>query len=120
VTNQDFVAFIGQGEIADRTRENLDQSDEGIVMMRKRFLDDLRVIASGGDPKAVIRDAEKNSCIRLPLIGREEVVEGIDPEELKRRVPGSTAAGVGMGDFPWLAGQPAAVKDEFEHAMGWR
>jgi 5,5'-dehydrodivanillate O-demethylase oxygenase subunit len=120
VTNQDFVAFIGQGEIADRTRENLDQSDEGIVMMRKRFLDDLRVIASGGDPKAVIRDAEKNRCIRLPLIGRDDVVEGIDREELKRRVPGSTATGVGMADFPWLAGQPAAIKDEFEQAMGWR
>ena len=33
--NQDFVAWVGQGAIADRTGEHLGESDRGVIMMRK-------------------------------------------------------------------------------------
>ena len=42
VMNQDFVAWVGQGQVADRSREYLGLSDRGVVMMRRRFLDDLQ------------------------------------------------------------------------------
>ena len=38
VMNQDFVAWVGQGRIADRTKENLAASDAGIVMIRMKVL----------------------------------------------------------------------------------
>lgn len=37
VMNQDFVGWVGQGPIADRTKEHLGASDKGIVMVRNRF-----------------------------------------------------------------------------------
>ena len=36
VMNQDFVAWVGQGALADRTQEHLGESDRGVIMMRKR------------------------------------------------------------------------------------
>ena len=66
---QDVLAMTGQGRIADRTHERLGESDRGVIMMRKRFLSDLDVIASGGDPKAVIRDPAINHQIALPFVG---------------------------------------------------
>ena len=50
--NQDFVAWIGQGTIADRTKEHLGSSDRGVILLRQRFLNDLEAIARGEDPKA--------------------------------------------------------------------
>ena len=38
VMNQDFVTWVGQGRIADRSKEYLAPSDRGIVMIRRRFL----------------------------------------------------------------------------------
>jgi 5,5'-dehydrodivanillate O-demethylase len=64
VMNQDFVAWVGQGRIADRGREYLGPSDQGIVMIRRRFPRDLEAVARGEDPKAVIRS------IRLPVADR--------------------------------------------------
>ena len=51
--NQDFIAWVGQGVIADRTKEHLGASDRGIAMMRKRLLDELDAVARGGEPKAL-------------------------------------------------------------------
>ena len=43
--NQDFVTWVGQGRIADRSQEYLAPSDRGIVMIRRRFLRDLEAVA---------------------------------------------------------------------------
>src|SRR6266704_2862391 len=53
VINQDIIAWVGQGTIADRTKETLGASDLGIAMMRKRFFDELDAVAKGAEPKAV-------------------------------------------------------------------
>ena len=58
--NQDFVAWMGQGPIADRTKEHLGESDRGVILFRKRMLEEAAVVARGGDPKAVVRDPSKN------------------------------------------------------------
>ena len=47
VINQDIIAWVGQGRIADRTKENIGASDLGIAMIRKRLFDDLDAIAAG-------------------------------------------------------------------------
>lgn len=51
VMNQDFVAWVGQGRIADRSLENLSASDRGITMIRKKFFEELDAVAAGADPK---------------------------------------------------------------------
>ena len=56
VINQDIVAWVGQGAIADRTQEHLRSSDIGITMMRNRFFEEIEAIKAGREPKGVIRD----------------------------------------------------------------
>ena len=50
--NQDFVAWVGQGGIADRTQEHLGESDRGIILMRKRMLEEAEKVRQGGEPKS--------------------------------------------------------------------
>src|ERR1700733_2110731 len=102
VMNQDFIAWVGQGAIADRSMEHLGESDRGVILMRKRLLDDLDEVAAGRDPKGVIRDQEANYQVHLPIIG------GL----------GRPAPGDGPPPFPFLAGQPEEATRTSEHA--WR
>lgn len=113
VMNQDFVAWVGQGTFADRTLEHLGESDRGIIMIRRRFLDDLKVIADGGEPKALVRDPELNKCVPLPIIGRD------------RYTGASAGLRLGPGQqvvvddtFRFLYGQPPEVRRAFREAMG--
>jgi 5,5'-dehydrodivanillate O-demethylase len=64
--NQDTIAMVGQGAIVDRTREHLGESDRGVILLRRRFLADLEVVARGGDPKGILRDPARNHRIHLP------------------------------------------------------
>jgi len=89
VMNQDFVAWVGQGVIPDRTHEHLGTSDTGIIMMRQRFLKDIEAIARGEDPKATVRDPELNRCLTLPIAERKNLVEGLTLEELAKHPLGS-------------------------------
>jgi 5,5'-dehydrodivanillate O-demethylase len=51
VINQDFMAWIGQGECVDRGKEHLGRSDEGVAMLRRIFLSDMQRLEHGGtDP----------------------------------------------------------------------
>ncbi len=114
VINQDIIAWVGQGTIADRTKETLGASDLGIAMMRKRFFDELDAVAKGAEPKATLRNANVASCIELPNITKKTSVEGITLAEhenyplLKVRLKG----------FRHCAGQPPEVRRAFEEAMG--
>ncbi len=114
IINQDIVAWVGQGVIADRSKENLRSSDIGIVMMRQRFFEEMAAVAAGRDPKGVIRDPEVAKCVPLPNVLHKPLVEGVPLEEYKNYpVLASRLAG-----FQHHIGQPRAVRAEFEAAMG--
>jgi 5,5'-dehydrodivanillate O-demethylase len=114
VINQDIIGWVGQGRIADRTKENLRSSDLGIVEMRKRFFDDLDRVAKGEDPSGIIRDPAKAACVPLPDVMRKYNVEGVPVADydkhplLKERLAG----------FRHHFGQPPEVRRAFEQAMG--
>jgi 5,5'-dehydrodivanillate O-demethylase len=108
IMNQDFIAWIGQGAIAQRDKEFLSTSDLGITMIRRRFLKDLETIAAGGDPKAVIRDPSVARNVTLPVADRDGTMDGIGRRVEPGRIP----------IFPFQAGMPEAVKQEWERAMG--
>jgi 5,5'-dehydrodivanillate O-demethylase len=67
VNHQDFVAWITQGPSADRTLEKLGESDRGIIMFRKQLREQMDIVADGGDPMNVFRDAEAAKYVELPL-----------------------------------------------------
>ena len=56
---QDRVAQETQGVIADRTKEHLATSDQGILMLRKMIGESIDAVAQGRDPIGVIRDASQ-------------------------------------------------------------
>jgi 5,5'-dehydrodivanillate O-demethylase len=114
IMNQDFVAWVGQDTVADRTLEHLGESDRGIIMMRRRLLDDMKVIADGGEPKALIRDEGLSSCVPLPIIGRSNFVDGTPPGVTFG--PGRVVSG--GDDFRFLVGQPEDVRLAYLDAMG--
>jgi 5,5'-dehydrodivanillate O-demethylase len=114
VMNQDFIAWIGQGTVTDRTREHLGSSDAGIIMMRNRFLKDLEAIERGEDPKATIRDPQVNRCVGLPIADRKGLIEGFTREELAKH----PLAARQMEDYVFQSGQPAEVRKAFADAMG--
>jgi len=114
VMNQDFMAWVGQGTIADRTREHLSASDRGIAAIRKRFFDDLDTMARGGEPKGLIRDPARNQRVPLPMMDRHLVVDGHTPEAImawgRLRAMYTT--------YVFQAGQPEWVRQQFAEAMG--
>jgi 5,5'-dehydrodivanillate O-demethylase len=115
--NQDFVAWVGQGTVADRTQEHLGESDRGVIMMRRRILEDAERVARGEEPKAIVRDPEKNHCVRLPIIGRDFFVNGssnVQGETSRQRTPGLPL----RKEFPFLTGQPEDVRAAYRRAMG--
>ncbi len=114
VMNQDFIAWIGQGAIADRTGEYLGASDSGIAMIRRRFFQDIESVRAGGDPKAVVRDPKVNECIELPVLNRRILTQGLTLAEMKAH----PLIGRHLGRFPFQAGQPEEVRRAFEDAMG--
>jgi 5,5'-dehydrodivanillate O-demethylase len=114
VINQDILAWVGQGTIADRSKETLGASDLGIAMMRKRYFEDLEALTAGREPKAVIRNPNVARCVELPNITKTTSVDGITLAEhenyplLKARLKG----------FRHCYGQPHEVRRAFEDAMG--
>ena len=64
---QDIMVWTTQGEIADRSRENLGAADKGLSVYRRMLLREMERAEQGLDPKGVIRDPGKNDMIRLPL-----------------------------------------------------
>jgi 5,5'-dehydrodivanillate O-demethylase len=65
IEGQDIMAWVTQGEIADRTNENITKSDVGVVACRKMFRDSIEAVRRGEDPVAVVR--EPHEVITLPL-----------------------------------------------------
>jgi 5,5'-dehydrodivanillate O-demethylase oxygenase subunit len=114
VMNQDFVTWVGQGSVADRTKETLAPSDRGVVMVRRRFLADLEAIEQGNDPKAIVRDEAVNRCIMLPVAERASLVDGFTREQLMRDPLNKRS----LQGYIFQVGQPAEVRDAYLAAMG--
>jgi 5,5'-dehydrodivanillate O-demethylase len=114
VMNQDFLAWVGQGRIADRTKENLASSDRGIALLRKRMFEEIEKVKAGEDPKGVIRDPAQNDRVELPVADRKSVTEGYSRAEIlanpRHKLMFTT--------FIFQAGQPTSVRDEFSEVMG--
>jgi len=117
VMNQDFVGWVGQGCIADRTQEHLGESDRGVIMMRRAMLEQADIVAEGGDPKGLVRDPARNACIRLPIINHDYWEQGFSLAELQQKSP-QLAALFQPKEFVFQAGQPEEIRQAYRRAMG--
>ena len=70
---QDGISIVGQGAIAERKRERLGSSDAAIILLRKIWLRELRLLASGQP---------------LTPFGRPEPEVLLAQEEILRQAPG--------------------------------
>lgn len=114
VINQDIVAWVGQGRITDRSKENLGASDRGVALIRRRLFDDLDAVAAGRDPKGLIRDPERNRSVMLPSDSRAFFLEGLPLEDYRRHPKWHKL----LTHFLFHAGQPAEVQRAYEAATG--
>ena len=114
VINQDIVAWVGQGTIADRTRETLGASDRGITMLRRRYFAELQALAAGQEPKGLIRDPPKNVKVELPVATREALTVGMPRAQLAKDPVWARHA----SEFIFAYGQPEAVHRAQAEAMG--
>lgn len=55
----DYETQVGQGPITLHSTERLASSDRGVSMVRRQFLDQVRVVAEGGDPVGVSFDPDE-------------------------------------------------------------
>jgi len=114
VINQDIVAWVGQGAIADRTKEHLRSSDIGITLMRNRFFEEIDAIKAGRDPKGVVRDPSLAKSIDLPDMGREQNTVGLTLAEFQN----DPLLRQRLKEFRHHYGQPPEVRAAFAEAMG--
>ena len=65
--NQDYLAWISQGEIAERDQERLGESDVGIIKYRKLLKQQIDLVLDGGEPMNVFREPAPGGSIELPM-----------------------------------------------------
>jgi 5,5'-dehydrodivanillate O-demethylase len=114
VINQDIVAWVGQGHIADRTQENLGASDLGIAMIRRRLLEDIDAVKAGRDPKGVQRDPASNQRVFLPSDSRDFFQHGLPLADYQRHPKWARL----LNHFIFHAGQPEWVQHAHAEATG--
>jgi 5,5'-dehydrodivanillate O-demethylase len=89
-SSQDVAAWVTQGAIADRTRENLGRSDKGIIMFRQLLEENIALVEAGKDPMNTFRDASQNEYLGM--------VTELPKEEAEKRSK-TDLGGVGAGDL---------------------
>jgi 5,5'-dehydrodivanillate O-demethylase len=67
IFNQDYMAWITQGPIAQRHLERLGASDTGIILFRQQLERELRKVEAGQDPMNTFRDPADNVSIHVPI-----------------------------------------------------
>ncbi len=115
IINQDIIAWVGQGAVADRTQEHLGASDRGISMIRKQWFEDIEAVKRGEDPKGLIREEGRNARVPLPNASQRPYGR-MSLDEMKR----DPILSKSLKDFVFHYGQPPEVRRAFEEAMGLR
>ncbi len=65
IDGQDMMAWVTQGPVADRSRENLAASDKGVALYRRVLKREMKKVQEGLDPMGLLRDATRGR-IDLP------------------------------------------------------
>ena len=63
IQKQDFIAWISQGPISDRTGEHLTAVDQGVILYHKLLFENINRVEQGLDPMGIIRDPALNEIV---------------------------------------------------------
>jgi 5,5'-dehydrodivanillate O-demethylase oxygenase subunit len=74
VNGQDSAAQIGQGALADRSKEHLAHSDRGVIQVRKLWMSAIQAVMRGEDPPGIISDLKEQEMIHFDVIGSGRLV----------------------------------------------
>jgi 5,5'-dehydrodivanillate O-demethylase len=102
--------------VADRTLEHLGESDRGVILMRKRLLEDAQAVAAGGTPKGLVRDPALSDCVGLPIVDRERLRGSYTLAEADAQ--NDRGQPLLPREFQFQAGQPEAIRQAYRKAMG--
>lgn len=69
---QDMAVWIAQGPLTNRANELLGESDKGVRLLRRMFLEQIEVVANGGDPLNVYRDPAVANHLKIPHVEDED------------------------------------------------
>ncbi len=123
VLHQDTISWVGQGTVADRTREHLGRSDRGVQLFRNRLLADLEAVERGDDPSGLVRNPEQNECIPWPHGLRRFYNAPVPTGSIRTRLVALSRAlpSLPPGERYFLiAGQPEHIREQWDYAMGLR
>jgi len=65
---QDYQAIVSQGDVFDRTSEELGVSDRGVIMLRKMIMEGIKAVKRGKNPKGVWRRPEMDKVLDFSQI----------------------------------------------------
>jgi 5,5'-dehydrodivanillate O-demethylase len=65
--NQDYMAWVTQGDIAQRDKEKLGASDRGIILFRHMLLEQVERVREGEEPMNTFRDSAANQVLTFPM-----------------------------------------------------
>ena len=63
---QDGITVVGQGEIADRSAEHLGATDAAVILLRKIWSRELRLLAAGNSTTPFARPSDLRAISDLP------------------------------------------------------
>jgi 5,5'-dehydrodivanillate O-demethylase len=105
--NQDYMAWVTQGEIAQRDKEKLGASDRGIILFRHLLQEQVERVREGEEPMNTFRDPAANQRLSFPM---ERVKHGL------RRRPKYRPGEAGFSTHADLIEQTLATWDVTEFA----
>jgi 5,5'-dehydrodivanillate O-demethylase len=82
--------------------------------MRRRFFEEMDTVAQGGEPKAILRDAERNVRVPLPMVYGDQITQSRTQAEILAHPTLKQF----YTAYIFQAGQPAAVRDMASQALG--
>jgi 5,5'-dehydrodivanillate O-demethylase len=83
-------------------------------MLRRAYVEEMRRVEEGDDPRWVIRDPVLAECIPLPYVGRTIGGDQMTLDQWKEH----PYLKLRLSDHRHCAGQPPHVREEFARAMG--
>jgi 5,5'-dehydrodivanillate O-demethylase len=88
IATEDATLIDSLGPIADRENEHLlPLGDYGVVALRSLYLNEMRAVQQGRDPKGTLRDATPNEVIVIPAYERDIPAEEAQARQRATAVP---------------------------------
>ena len=105
VLAQDMVAWYGQGESTDRSKEHLGTTDVSVIEHRRLLREQIEIVMDGGEPINVFRDPAENESLEMQLYAKTEGTRGDRENQTQMSTSGyyrSNFHKISKGGWPYI------------------